>query len=118
MELRGYPEFDLHSMNIDSMFCYMAHYGGATEQVLPDPIRIYHIEHASGSGWTPEGHELLFERLTQNGIPWLDFEEVLHCASLMAGLKTTMIFNREDWGLRDCDLTVATPAGGVPPARI
>ena len=54
-KLRGYPEFDLYSMNIDSIFCYAAHYGGAQEQMLEDPMRIYHIEHAAGSGWTRRG---------------------------------------------------------------
>jgi hypothetical protein len=118
MELRGYPELDLYSMNIDSLFCYMAHYGGATEQVLSEPMRIYHIEHASGSGWTPEGQRLLFERLSQKGIPWLDFQEVLSCASLMAELRTTMIFNRDDWGLQSYDLIEVTPGSRVPPARV
>ncbi len=66
-DLRGYPEFDLFSMNIDSVFCYAAHYGGAREEVLPDPMRIYHIEHATGSGWTPEGQEQLFERIRAKG---------------------------------------------------
>jgi len=105
LELRGYPEFDLYSMNIDSMLCYMAHYSGATEEVLVEPMRIYHIEHSSGSGWTPEGQKLLFRRLAQNGVPWLDFSEVLRCASLMAQLQTTMIFNRDDWGINDHQLS-------------
>jgi len=103
-DLRGYPEFDLYSMNIDSLFCYMAHYSGAREQVLPEPMRIYHIEHASGSGWTPEGHRLLFDRLASKGIPWLEFEEVLGWARQMERLRTTMIFNGEDWGLASFDL--------------
>jgi hypothetical protein len=104
LELRGYPEFDLYSMNLDSVFCYMAHYGGAAEEILPDPMRIYHIEHASGSGWSPEGHNLLFERLAAKGIPWLEFDEVLNWAAQMERLQTTMVFNREDWGLAADDL--------------
>jgi hypothetical protein len=101
MDLRGYPEFDLFSMNIDSVFCYMAHYGGAAEEVLGDPMRIYHIEHASGSGWSPEGESLLYQRLAAKGIPWVDSPKVFAWAADMERLKTTMIFNRENWGLSE-----------------
>jgi len=104
VELRGYPEFDLYSMNLDSVFCYTAHHGGAVEQVLADPMRIYHIEHAAGSGWTPEGQRLLFERLKAKGIPWLGFEQVIEWADQMHRLGTTMVFNRDDWGLSEFPL--------------
>ncbi len=77
LDLRGYPEFDLYSMNLDSVFCYAAHHGGAAEEML-DPMRIYHIEHGAGSGWTPEGQAKLFQRMaavgsrTWNGTPsWI-----------------------------------------------
>ena len=68
-DLRGYAEMDLYSMNLDSLFCFAAHYGGAREEMLPDPMRIYHIEH--GSGWTPEGYARLFEQLTAKGISFI-----------------------------------------------
>ena len=109
MELRGYPEFDSYSMNIDAAFCYMAHYGGATEELLPEPMRIYHIEHAAGSGWTPEGQKLLFDRLAAKGVPWLDWDQVLEWASEMERFQTTMVFNREGWGLGADDLPEARP---------
>lgn len=101
MELRGYPEFDLFSMNLDSVFCYMAHYGGAAEYILRDPMRIYHIDH--GSGWSPEGESLLYQRLAAKGIPWVDYPKVLKWAADMERLGTTMIFNRENWGLGEFD---------------
>ncbi len=100
-DLRGYPEFDLHSMNIDSVFCCSAHFGGVLEEVLADPMRIYHIEHGTGSGWTPEGEEILFERLRQKGIPWLPSQEVLDWATQMRRMNSPMIFNHENWGLAD-----------------
>jgi hypothetical protein len=109
MELRGYPEFDLYSMNLDAVFCYMAHFGGAPEHVLADPMRIYHIEHSAGSGWTPEGQEALYRRLADKGIPWLPYEVVEHWASQMKSLGTTMVFNREDWGLGGVDLRESSP---------
>ena len=108
-DLRGYPEFDLYSMNIDALFCYMAHYGGARELVLPDPVRVYHIEHSAGSGWTPEGENLLYQRLAAKGIPWLEFSDVLAWAAQMERLHSTVIFNREDWGLGEFSLAETHP---------
>jgi hypothetical protein len=115
-DLRGYPEFDLYSMNIDSAFCYAAHYAGVREQVLQDPMRIYHIEHAAGSGWTPEGQAQLFDRLAVKGVGHLPFSDVAVWGEQMRRLNCTMIFNREDWGLANFDLIEIeprpTPAAG------
>jgi FkbM family methyltransferase len=110
--LRGYPEFDVFSMNIDSVFCFAAHYGGAREEVLADPMRIYHIEHGSGSGWTPEGQKKLFERIAAKGIPILDNEEVLQWGAQMRRLNSPLIFNHEDWGLANVDFEETTPELG------
>ncbi|HYL39349.1 MAG TPA: hypothetical protein VEV17_25745 [Bryobacteraceae bacterium] len=103
-DLRGYPEFDLFSMNLDSILCVAAHYGGVPEQMLTEPMRIYHIEHATGSGWTPEGQAQLFERIRARGLSFVDNEEVLGWAAQMSRLKSPMVFNHEDWGLADFDL--------------
>jgi hypothetical protein len=97
--LRGYPEFDMFSMNLDSVLCWTAHHSGAREEVLASPMRIYHIEHARGSGWTPEGEATLFDRLTDKGIPWLETQRVLELARQMNLLDCPMIFNLDNWGL-------------------
>jgi hypothetical protein len=110
LDLRGYAEMDLYSMNLDSLFCFAAHYGGAREEILPEPMRIYHIEH--GNGWTPEGQARLFESLTDRGISFLGNEEVLAMASQMHRWALPMIFNREDWGLSAFTLKeTLVPAG-------
>ena len=103
-DLRGYPEFDLFSMNIDSVFCYSAHHGGAPEEFLPDPMRVYHIEHATGSGFTPEGQVRLFERIAAKGIPWVDYRQVLDWAVEMRRLEAPLIFNRDNWGFEGIEL--------------
>jgi hypothetical protein len=103
-DLRGYPEFDLFSMNLDSVFCATAHHGGAPEEMLEEPMRIYHIEHGSGSGWTPEGQAKLFERIAAKGLSFVDNEEVLMWTAQMYRLNAPMIFNHEDWGLEGFDL--------------
>jgi hypothetical protein len=100
-DLRGYPEWDLYSFDIDSVLCHAAHHGGAREVVLESPMRIYHIEHGSGSGWTPEGEKLLFERLRQQGVAWLPHADLEVWAAQMRRLNCPMIFNRENWGLSD-----------------
>jgi hypothetical protein len=110
-DLRGYPEFDLFSMNLDSVFCYAAHHGGAPEKVLPDPMRVYHIEHATGSGFTPEGQTKLFERIAAKGLSWLDYEQVLDWAIEMRRLERPMIFNGESWGFAGIDLAERQVAG-------
>jgi hypothetical protein len=107
-DLRGYPEFDLFSMNLDSVFCYAAHHGGAQEVILEDPIRIYHIEHATGSGFTPEGQEKLFRRVAAKGLSWLDYHDVVGWAVQMRRLQSPMIFNLQDWGLAKFDLAERT----------
>ena len=103
-DLRGYPEFDLFSMNLDSVLCVAAHHGGAREEMLPDPMRIYHIEHGSGSGWTPEGQAKLFERIAARGLSFVHNEEVLGWAAQMSRLNAPMIFNHQNWGLVEFDL--------------
>ncbi len=103
-DLRGYPEFDLFSMNLDSVFCVAAHHGGAREEMLTEPMRVYHIEHGTGSGWTPEGQARLFERIAARGLSFIDNEEVLVWAAQMSRLNAPMIFNHENWGLVEFDL--------------
>jgi hypothetical protein len=103
-DLRGYPEFDLFSMNLDSVLCVAAHHGGAREEMLADPMRIYHIEHGTGSGWTPEGQSKLFQRIAASGLSFVDNEEVLGWAAQMSRLNAPMIFNHENWGLVEFDL--------------
>ena len=100
--LRAYPEWDMYSMHMDSVLCLAAYFGGIEQVVLPDPMRIYHMEH--GSGWTPEAELQLFARLEAKGIGWLDFGDLVLMADQMKRLQSPMIFNKDDWGLRDCVL--------------
>ena len=107
-DLRGYPEWDMYSFHIDSVLCYAAHHGGTGQVLLKEPMRIYHIEHGHGSGWTPEGHEQLFRRLKEQGVPWLAYEHLMEFVAGMRRLDCPMIFNRANWGLADHDLPEST----------
>jgi hypothetical protein len=52
-KLHGIPEeTKFHSAHFDSVLCYMAYFAGAQEEVLQDPMRIYHIDHETSS-WKP-----------------------------------------------------------------
>lgn len=66
--LRGYPEFDMYSFHLDTLFLLLAHYGGVRQKILSDPMRIYHIEHASG--FKPEGERRLSMKLKSQGLPF------------------------------------------------
>jgi hypothetical protein len=98
MDLRGYAEFDMYSMNLDALLCWAAHHAGVREEVLRDPIRIYHIEHGIGSGWTPEGEQQLFARLDKIGLPWLGYPEMLELVEEVRKSGGPMVFNEENWG--------------------
>jgi hypothetical protein len=107
--LRGYPEFEMFSMNIDSVLCFAAHHGGAREHVLPEPYRIYHIEHDTGSGWTPEGQEKLFRRIRAKGLDFVDYRTVLEWGREMRRHDKPIVFNEEDWGFAGEELREIVP---------
>jgi hypothetical protein len=113
LDLRGYPEFDTFSMHLDSVFCFSAHYSGVVEEVLEEPLRIYHIEHGTGSGWTPEGQAKLFARIAERGLSMIENSEVIGWAKQMQKFRCPMIFNLENWGLADFDLPETTVKGAL-----
>jgi hypothetical protein len=113
--LRGYPEWAAYSMNIDGFTCFAAHAAGLREVVLREPMRIYHIEHGLGSGWSPEGEKKLYDRITSRGITWISKEQVLELARRMYA-EGPIISNDEDWGLARERLPEASPLGRRAPA--
>jgi hypothetical protein len=106
-DLRSYPEFEMFSMNIDSLFCIAAHHGDLREEILRDPMRIYHIEH--GSGWTPEADKKMYANLVAKGLPWVDNQDVLRWGRDMQRLHSPFIFNHENWGLAGEELKEISP---------
>jgi hypothetical protein len=96
-KLRGYAEFELFSMHLDSVLCMTAWWGGMRQHFLAYPMRLYHIEHESG--FTPEKWSTTVENLLARGIPLLSFDEL---RSIDAGIRLTRgfkMFNDDDWGL-------------------
>jgi len=103
--LQGYPEFDMFSLHLDSVLCYAAFHSGLREHVLRDPLRIYHIEHDTGSGWTPEGEARLNARLKSAAIPSLDDARFAELAVRMRRDRKPLMSNRDDWGMADLQLS-------------
>jgi len=95
--LRGYPEYEIFSFNIDSIILQMAYEDGLREKILKGSLRMYHMEHSAG--WTPESGKKLIKRLKDTGLPFFSFEEFGQLASKMHKKKSPMISNKEDWGL-------------------
>jgi len=107
IKIRGYPELEIFSMHLDSVGCHAAVCAGSKEIILEEPMRIYHIEHGKGSGWTPEGETKLFQRIREKGISMLEYQEMVDMARKMFQGKQ-IEFNGENWGLADDKLPETT----------
>lgn len=100
--LRGYAEMPIWPLHIDTLLCYTAFHSGMREEVLPDPLRIYHIEHRNAAGWSPDGEEELRRRILARQVPVLDYDsDVVGWVQQMRRWDSPVIFNLENWGLRD-----------------
>jgi hypothetical protein len=109
-DIRSYAELDQFSMHLDSILCYAAHHAGAREQILPERMRIYHIEHGAGSGWTPEGERKLYARISQQGIQTVSYQDLLALIVQMRSRHAPVIFNMDDWGLAASTFPETAPA--------
>jgi len=109
-DVRSYAELDQFSMHLDSILCYAAHHAGAREQLLTEPMRIYHIEHGAGSEWTPEGEGKLYARISQQGIQSVSYQDLVALIAQMRSLHAPVIFNMDDWGLAALTFSETAPA--------
>jgi hypothetical protein len=100
------------------MLCYTAHYAGAREEVLREPLRIFHIEHGIGSGWTPEGQAQLNARIARAGIQSLSYADVVWFINQMRSLRAALIFNMDKWGLAELQLSETHPSTTAYATRI
>ena len=109
--LRAYPEFPIWPMHIDALLCYAAHHAGIREVILRDPLRIFHIQHSSASGATPEGEEELQARVARKHVPIIDYPSLLNYFNQMRRFNVPLIFSGENWGLAAEALPETTLAG-------
>jgi hypothetical protein len=97
--VRAYPEFPIWPMHIDALLCYAAHHAGIREVILRDPLRIFHIQHLSASGATPEGEEELKARVARKNVPIIDYPSLLSYFNHMRRFDVPLIFSGGNWGL-------------------
>jgi hypothetical protein len=123
--LRGYPEWNMFSWNIDAIILYQAYYNGLEIAELGEACVHYHIEHDYGSGWTPEGEGRLRERLDALGIPYIWYEayiELIYELQDNAEAKRVTVYNEVDWGLDgreiECRTVVEPSSQRRPPAAV
>ncbi len=108
--LRGYPEWPMFSMFLDSVVLVQAYHAGVEMVALAPPMVVYHLEHGTGSGWSPEGARSLSQRLDAAGIPYLTGTSYDRLArSILRKSKDFHPLNGEDWGLASADLQLVQP---------
>lgn len=99
-DLKGYPEFEMYSIHIDSLLCYMAYHAGLAENVLNWPV--FHIDH--GGGWIPAIAHQILAGVKAKGLPYLDYRDFLRLRIQIARERKTLVFNKDSWGLSEEDL--------------
>ena len=112
--IRGYPEFEAFSFNIDSIGIVAAHYAGYEEVALLPPCVCFHIEHGVGSGWTPEGEKHLFNRLEKAEILNPEWPVLMPLVDEMRKKAKALEFNNGNWGLADIELPERTLGDNEP----
>jgi len=106
-DLRGYPEMHGYSWHLDSFLLYQAVLRGKKQVELSNKQVIYHIEHGKSSGYTPEEHHVLFDRLKKERIPSLSDQELLDWIGKMKKAKNQSIpflYNDMNWGFQNLSL--------------
>jgi hypothetical protein len=100
-KLKGYPEWNMYSWHIDTVLLYQARQHRIKAQHLPTNMPIFHIEHDLGSGYSPEGANLLFERLKSKGISFLTDTDLHKLVKQQNRSKVKVTYNEDSWGMVD-----------------
>jgi hypothetical protein len=103
----GYPELPIYPAQLDCVFCHIAYHNGMREEVLEDPMRIYHIEHEPG--WLPMWQ--MKEKLDAAGIPMLSGSQYLSWVIRLCKQPGFVVVNSSDWGLGSEQLQEVTVQG-------
>lgn len=99
-KLKGYPEWDVYSWNLDGILLNQAKKHGLEEIDLKHPI--YHIDH--GDGFLATDESQLFNRLEKNGISYVNNSSL---AKIYEEIKTAngeLVYNDDSWGLANHSL--------------
>jgi hypothetical protein len=97
--LHGYPEMPTSS-HIDGYMCAMASSVGLRQILLPSHMRSYHQEHERAVDWK---NTQASSRPITKYLLWLE-----ECKEMLR-LRRPKVFNNEDWGLAQENLSVYRP---------
>ncbi|NCY22236.1 hypothetical protein EBX31_09820 [bacterium] len=104
--LRGFPEWRIFSMHIDSIFCFLAQEAGYLENCFSRDLVHFHIDH--GDGWSPESDSALFGRLIQANVPFISNDELICIEEKVRKTKHQTI-NPANWGLQSHEFKIRRP---------
>ncbi|HEY3375020.1 MAG TPA: hypothetical protein VGK02_08175 [Candidatus Aquicultor sp.] len=93
--VRGYLEIPYFCLHLDGLLCLMAIGHGVKEQVLEEPMCLYHIDH--GLGWASLSFREQLQFFAQK--PWLDYSFINDVNDSIAQGKVPELRNNNDWGL-------------------
>jgi hypothetical protein len=119
-QLRGYPEWVVHSLHLDTMFMHQAHAAGLSFVDVDPPSVAYHMEHSAGSGWTPEAQEQHLASVARRGMPHITPERLRQeKRTLLAARRhdTPVLYNDTEWGLADTTVVEWSPLAPSPSRR-
>ncbi len=89
-DFKAYPELPLWSIYVDGLLLHMAHANGLKQVILPEPMRVYHIEHETG--W-----EVISETMKER--PSLNYhQQYLPWCQQMIDQATPLTNNDDNWG--------------------
>jgi hypothetical protein len=98
---RGYPEWQIFGWHLDSVLLNQAIANGSVQYYLGPDSPIFHIEHSPGSGYTPEHSGILFNRLKDNQVEYINdqaLEEILVDQENCVKKGGKVVYNDDDWG--------------------
>lgn len=101
-KLRAYCEAEYFSLHLDSLLSINAHYGGAKETYLAQPMCTYHIEHESG--WKPETNKLKSFNKKFSKIKCFSSIQLFYLNQLITKTGKIIQFNNQYWGQKNIDL--------------
>jgi hypothetical protein len=107
--LRGYPEWPIFSMHLDSIFMYQAKISGIPQKNLGRKFPIFHIDHAGG--WAPETNDLLYLNLTQSQISHItsnEFKKIVGHQRVLKQSNEFVFYNSENWGMSEIHFSEIT----------
>lgn len=109
-ELRGYPEWPIHSLHIDSVFVFQARAAGLDVCPIGGCNAVFHMEHSPASGWTPEGGAAHMDRIKDLGVEVISPSEMRALEWRLFFKRGRVVrFNGPQWGCADDELHEVRP---------